>query len=87
MGELGRRLPAALPAHRPLRLTTSDAYGIPSQGKEALSFAILAAAALRGEPNTIPSCTGARHEVVMGKIVPGERYRALMQGLFGSGSA
>jgi hypothetical protein len=44
-------------------------------------------AALRGEPNTIPSCTGARHEVVMGKIVPGERYRALMQGLFGSGSA
>ena len=34
--------------------------------------------ALHGRPNTIPSCTGASHPVVMGKVVPGPNYRALM---------
>ena len=47
-----------------------EAYGIESEVKEALSFAILAAATLRGRPNTVPACTGARRAVVMGKIVP-----------------
>ena len=35
--------------------------------------------ALHGRPNTIPSCTGATHPVVMGKVVPGANYRSLMQ--------
>ncbi len=63
-------------------LTTHEAYGISSQAKEALSFAILAAAAVRGEPNSVPSCTGAWHATVMGKIVPGRNYAALMRRLF-----
>jgi len=65
-----------------VRLVTHEAYGISSQAKEALSFAILAAAAVRGEPNSVPSCTGARHATVMGKIVPGRNYTALMRRLF-----
>ncbi len=75
MMALARRLPG-------VRLTTHEAYGIPSQAKEALSFAILAGAAVRGQANTVPSCTGARGPVVMGKIVPGENYGPLMARLF-----
>jgi hypothetical protein len=37
--------------------------------------------ALYGRPNTIPSCTGATHPVVMGKLVPGANYRSLMAGV------
>jgi anhydro-N-acetylmuramic acid kinase len=76
MGEIARRLPEA-------EVLTHEAFGISSQAKEALSFAILAAAAVRGEPNAIPSCTGARRAVVLGKIVPGQNYASLMRRLFG----
>ncbi|MBI3974401.1 MAG: anhydro-N-acetylmuramic acid kinase [Chloroflexi bacterium] len=76
MAEIARRLPHAT-------LTTHEAFGIGNQAKEALSFALLAAAAVRGQPNTLPSCTGASHSVVMGKIVPGANYTSLMRTLFG----
>jgi anhydro-N-acetylmuramic acid kinase len=72
MDALRRRLGGA-------RLSTSDDHGLPSQAKEAVSFAILAAAAIRGEMNTLPSCTGADHAVVMGKIVPGVNYKDVMR--------
>jgi anhydro-N-acetylmuramic acid kinase len=75
MAALRRRLEGAA-------LTTHEAYGIKSEAKEALSFAILAAAALRGRPNTVPACTGADRAVVMGKILPGERFGRLMGELF-----
>ena len=74
MGALERRLEGA-------RLTTAAAYGIQTQAKEALAFAVLAAATLRGRPNTVPSCTGARRAVVMGKIVPGDNFPALLRRL------
>ncbi len=48
-----------------------DDYGIPCDGKEALSFAILANETMNGKPNNVPSATGARSAVVLGKIVPG----------------
>jgi anhydro-N-acetylmuramic acid kinase len=76
MAEIARRLPD-------VRISTHEDYGISSQAKEAVSFAILAAAAVRGEPNTLPSCTGARRPVVMGKIVPGENYAVLMRKALG----
>ncbi len=43
-------------------------FGIPVQAKEAMAFAILAYAAYQREPNNLPSVTGARRPVVMGKI-------------------
>ena len=75
MAALRRRLNGAT-------LTTHEAYGIESEAKEALSFAILAAATLRGRPNTVPACTGARQAVVMGKIVPGANFGRLMRELW-----
>ncbi len=53
------------------RSVPMDELGINADAKEALSFAILAAAAIRGQANNVPSATGARGAVVCGKIVPG----------------
>ncbi len=84
----GTKNPALMAALRRLlpeaRIATHEDFGIPSQAKEALSFAILAAQAIRGLPNTLPSCTGASHAVVMGKILPGANYTSLLRRLFSS---
>jgi anhydro-N-acetylmuramic acid kinase len=82
--DIARRL-AAQVGGTTASVTTHEAHGVSSQAKEALSFAILAAAAVRGIPNTLPSCTGAAAPVVMGKILPGRNYPALMARLFGGG--
>src|SRR5262249_22747396 len=52
-------------------LLTHESFGIASGAKEALAFAILAHEAEAGRANNVPSATGARHPVVMGKWVPG----------------
>jgi anhydro-N-acetylmuramic acid kinase len=62
---LVRMLASQLPQTRILR---HEAFGIPSQAKEALAFAILAYAAYRRETNNVPSATGALRPVVMGKM-------------------
>jgi anhydro-N-acetylmuramic acid kinase len=49
----------------------SDDFGINCDAKEAISFAILAYAAIKGLPNNIPSATGAKRPVILGKIIPG----------------
>jgi anhydro-N-acetylmuramic acid kinase len=49
---------------------TIDEYGVGSDAKEAVAFALLAAAALDGVPNNVPDATGADHPVVMGKRCP-----------------
>jgi anhydro-N-acetylmuramic acid kinase len=41
-----------------------------SDAKEALAFALLAAATLDGEPSNVPSVTGAKRAVVLGSITP-----------------
>jgi anhydro-N-acetylmuramic acid kinase len=41
-----------------------------SQAKEAIAFALLAAATLDREPSNVPSCTGAKRRVVLGSITP-----------------
>lgn len=38
--------------------------------REAIAFALLAAATLDGEPSNVPSATGARRRVVLGSITP-----------------
>lgn len=50
------------------QVMTHEDAGIPDQAKEALAFAILGNELLMGQPNNVPSATGARKPVVMGKI-------------------
>jgi anhydro-N-acetylmuramic acid kinase len=47
-----------------------DELGVPSDAKEAVAFALLAAATLDGEPSNVPSATGANRAVVLGSITP-----------------
>ncbi|MCO8246744.1 MULTISPECIES: anhydro-N-acetylmuramic acid kinase [unclassified Haladaptatus] len=49
---------------------TIDEYGVGADEKEAVAFALLAAAALDGVPNNVPGATGASRPVVMGKRCP-----------------
>jgi len=50
---------------------STDDFGISIDAKEAVSFAVLAYATLRGLANNVPSATGADRPVVLGKIVVG----------------
>ena len=51
-------------------LVKSDDYGIPSDAKEAIAFAVLANETLANHPGNIPKVTGARRPVILGKIIP-----------------
>jgi anhydro-N-acetylmuramic acid kinase len=55
----------------PAKVMAMDKLGIDADAKEAVSFAILAAATFLGLPGNVPSATGAKRRVVLGKIVPG----------------
>ena len=46
----------------------SEEFGIPVDGKEALGFAILAVAYVKGIPANIPEVTGACKPIVLGKL-------------------
>lgn len=50
---------------------TGDEAGIPSDAKEAMAFALLGYETLMARPSNVPSATGAKHHVVLGKITPG----------------
>jgi anhydro-N-acetylmuramic acid kinase len=63
---LVKRLVELLPH---LAVELSDRYGLPVDAKEAIAFAILADRTLHGLPGNLPSVTGARRAVVLGKIV------------------
>jgi anhydro-N-acetylmuramic acid kinase len=49
----------------------TDDFGIDVDAKEAVSFAILAWATVRGCANNVPAATGASTPVILGKILPG----------------
>jgi len=51
-----------------IEVVESGAVGIPAAAKEAVAFAVLAAAAMDGVPNNVPACTGATRSVVGGSI-------------------
>ncbi|HPC93942.1 MAG TPA: anhydro-N-acetylmuramic acid kinase [Sedimentisphaerales bacterium] len=54
-----------------VKIRTTDEFGIDVDAREAVAFAILAWATIRGAANNVPSATGASEPVVLGKIVPG----------------
>lgn len=51
-----------------VQVCIQEDLGFNSDAKEAIAFALLADHAVRGRPNTLPSVTGAKQEVIMGKI-------------------
>ena len=55
-----------------MMLERSDAYGVHSDFKEAIAFAVLACETLRGRPANAPGATGAARPAVLGAIVPFE---------------
>jgi anhydro-N-acetylmuramic acid kinase len=61
----------------------STQFGLDVDAKEAIAFALLAYETLYGRQNTLPAVTGARTAVVMGKIVPGANFAALMRSVWG----
>lgn len=65
-------LMAALRAELPgVAVRTSDELGVPSQAKEALSFAVLGWHTWHGLPGVLPGATGARRPSVLGSVTPG----------------
>ncbi len=58
-------------AFAPIPVRTTDDFGIPVDAKEAVAFAVLAHETMAGRPGNLPSATGARKRVVLGKIAPG----------------
>lgn len=53
------------------RVVSFEHHGFDSKAIEAMAFALFAAKTIVGEPSNLPTATGAKGRVVMGKIVPG----------------
>jgi anhydro-N-acetylmuramic acid kinase len=52
----------------PLPVRRSDHYGLPIDAKEAIAFAILASERIDRRPSNMPSVTGAKRPVILGRI-------------------
>lgn len=63
MGQMQAFLPG-------VRVTTTREFGVDPDAKEAIAFAILAHQTWKKKPGNLPSATGARHPVVLGKLTP-----------------
>ncbi len=54
----------------PIPVKRHEDYGLSSDAKEAVAFAVLANETIHGLPANLPSVTGAVRPVVLGKIIP-----------------
>jgi anhydro-N-acetylmuramic acid kinase len=72
MSRLAARLPQA-------SVEASDRFGIPSDAKEAIAFAVLGYETLRGRNANSPRATGARAGVPLGAIAPHDLQRLLLR--------
>jgi len=55
----------------PARVREFDDLGLPAQGKEAYTMAVIGFLTAHGLPATIPSATGAAHSSILGSLTPG----------------
>ncbi len=55
---------------KPHAVCSSAEHGIDPRAKEAIAFAVLAFESAHGRPCNLPSATGARRELVLGKSTP-----------------
>jgi anhydro-N-acetylmuramic acid kinase len=51
-----------------IRLRLSDEFGLPTEAKEAVAFALLAFQTWNRKPSNIPTATGAQRPAILGKI-------------------
>ena len=51
-----------------IELRFSDEFGVPTEAKEAVAFAVLAHETWHRRPSNVPSATGAKRAAVLGKI-------------------
>ena len=51
-----------------LHIRSSDEFGLPSEAKEAVAFALLAYQTWNRRPSNVPSATGAKRPAMLGKI-------------------
>jgi anhydro-N-acetylmuramic acid kinase len=51
-----------------INIGSSDEFGVPSDAKEAVAFALLAYRTWNRQPSNIPSATGAKRPAILGKI-------------------
>jgi len=65
--QIMRRLGELLPG---IGVLSSADFGIDPDAKEAIAFAVLAYEFVRGRPGNLPSATGARRSVILGKSSP-----------------
>jgi anhydro-N-acetylmuramic acid kinase len=54
----------------PIPMRPLSDLGLPEGAKEAVCFALLGSECLSGTPQNVPSATGAKHSVILGKIIP-----------------